>query len=397
MRHLLPLLGLFLVAFPLAADEPAIPSAEHGLTAVPGVRVGHHVLAARPTGCTVIVAPEGTVGAVDVRGGAPGSRELALLAPWNLVQHVDAVVLAGGSAFGLDAASGTVRWLEEKGWGYDAGVARVPIVPAAILFDLAVRTEGGDASIRPGPECGYRAAAAASGEPVAEGNVGAGAGATVGKLAGMDRAMKGGLGSHAIVIHARHEPSKEDDAGDDEPLVVAALAAVNALGDVIDPATGEVVAGARTAEGDALADARRLLLAGAAQRNPERTPEGGAAKALENTTLENTTLVVVATNARLDKTAAYKVAQMAHDGLARAISPVHTPFDGDTVFVLATGSRAAAVETSDLLRLGALAAEATARAVVRGVRAAEGLPGLPAASDLSPGALSREAPSAERP
>lgn len=378
MRHLPTLLALLLVAFPLAADEPAIPSADHGLTAVPGVRVGHHVLEERPTGCTVIVAPEGTVGAVDVRGGAPGSRELALLAPWNLVQHVDAVVLAGGSAFGLDAAAGTVRWLEEQGRGYDAGVARVPIVPAAILFDLPV----GNPSVRPGPECGYRAAASASTAPVAEGNAGAGAGATVGKLAGPGRAMKGGVGSHAIVIRDRGKEAEQDDTEEAEPLVVAALAAVNALGDVIDPATGEIVAGTRTVSGDAPADARRMLLRGAVERS---LPEGSAGDSAGDRTpgfLQNTTLVVVATNARLDKTSAHKVAQMAHDGLARAISPVHTPFDGDTVFVLATGSRDVALETRDLLRIGALAAEATARSIVRAVRAAEGLPGLPSASDL---------------
>lgn len=352
------LLALLLGGPPARAEEPAAAATDKGLTAVPRILVGHAEMAGRPTGCTVVrlVAaagrPPSAVAAVDVRGGAPGSRETELLAPENLVQEVHALVLAGGSAFGLDAASGTVRWLEEHGIGFDVGVAKVPIVPAAILFDLPV---GGDPKIRPDAGCGYRAAAAANDGPVAEGNVGAGAGATVGKLRGMEHAMKGGLGSASLQV---------DDRG--EPLVVAALAAVNSFGDVLDPATGRVLAGVRGDAGE-LADARRLLRG--------LPPSAGFPAA----TGRNTTLVIVATNARLSKAQAQKLAQMAQDGLARSISPVHTPYDGDTVFALATGDRAA---EADLLRLGALAAEMVSEAIGRAVEAARSLPGLPARRDL---------------
>jgi L-aminopeptidase/D-esterase-like protein len=318
-----------------------------GLTAVPGIKVGHFTLPERPTGCTVVLTEAGVVAGVDVRGAAPGTRETDLLAPVNTVDKVHAIVLAGGSAFGLDAASGVVRFLDERRIGFETGVARVPIVPAAILFDLGI----GDARIRPTADCGYRAASAAGSGPVAEGSVGAGAGATLGKLAGAERAMKGGVGTAAIALP--------------DGLVVAALAAVNAVGDVIDPATGRVVAGVRTADGKGLADVRTML-------------RGGTLKSISRPG-QNTTLVVVATNARLSKTEATKVAQMAHDGLARTISPAHTPFDGDTVFALAT---AAHPGPSDLVTLGSLAAEVVADAVLRAVRTARGLPGYPSASEL---------------
>ena len=331
-------------AAPGAAD--ARPS--KGLTEVEGLEVGHHTLAERPTGCTVVLAEKGAVGGVDVRGGAPGTRETDLLDPVNTVQQVHAVVLAGGSAFGLDAASGVVRYLEERGIGYRTRAARVPIVPAAILFDLGV---GDNPKIRPGPECGYAAARAATDGPVAEGNVGAGAGATVGKFAGPGRAMKAGIGSAAIRLP--------------DGLVVAALVAVNAVGDIVDPATGRVIAGARTPDGKGLADARRLLREGR-RREPARPGE-------------HTTIGVVATNARLTKAQATRMAQMAHDGLARAISPVHLPSDGDTIFALATGARAGDV---DLALVGALAAEAMADAVVRAATQAAGIPGYPSARDL---------------
>lgn len=320
-----------------------------GLTAVAGIKVGHHTLAERPTGCTVVLAEAGAVAGVDVRGAAPGTRETDLLHPLNLVEKVHAVLLAGGSAFGLDAASGVMRYLEERGIGFPSDYGVVPIVPAAILFDLGV----GDPRVRPGADCGYRAAAAASPGPVPEGSVGAGAGATVGKLLGMARAMKGGVGSAALTLPGG--------------LTVAALVAVNALGDVIDPATGKVIAGVRTADGLGLADARLLLRAGATQK-----PPFGA----------STTIGVVATNARLTKTQATKVAQMAHDGLARSIAPVHTLADGDAIFALATGALAG---DADVSTVGALAADAVAAAVVRAVREAKGLPGLPAAGDLGPG------------
>jgi L-aminopeptidase/D-esterase-like protein len=332
----------------ITADDT---SPRPGLTAVAGLKVGHYTLRERPTGCTVILAPKGAVAGVDVRGGAPGTRETDLLDPVNTVQQVHAIVLSGGSAYGLDAASGAMRWLEEKGIGFETRSGLVPIVPAAILFDLGV----GDGKVRPTAECGYKAAASATDGPVAEGNVGAGAGATVGKLLGPGRAMKGGLGSAAITLP--------------DGLVVAALMAVNAVGDIVDPKTGRIVAGVRTADGNALADARALLRSGALSA-PRESPLTG----------QNTTIGVVATNAKLTKTQATKVAQMAHDGLARAISPVHTPDDGDVVFALATGSM---LGEADVGVIGSLAAEVVADAIVRAVKAAKGLPGYPSAADLA--------------
>jgi L-aminopeptidase/D-esterase-like protein len=316
------------------------------LTAVGGLAVGHFTLSARPTGCTVILAEPAAVAAVDVRGAAPGTRETDLLNPLNTVDRVNAIVLAGGSAFGLDAATGAVRWLEEHGRGFDVGVAHVPIVPAAILFDLGI----GDAHLRPDADCGYRAAAAATAGPVAEGNVGAGAGATVGKAFGLSRAMKSGIGSAAIRMP--------------DGLVVSAVVAVNAFGDVVDPETGRTVAGVRTEDGKALADVRTLLRKGLV----------GATRPAAHTTL-----AVIATNAQLTKTQAAKVAQMAHDGFARAIVPVHTPVDGDTAFAVATGTLG---RPGDVLLIGSLAADVTAQAIVRAAREATGLPSLPAARDL---------------
>ena len=324
-----------------------------GLTAVSGLEVGHHTDARRPTGCTVVLAREGAVAGVDVRGSSPGTRETALLDPVNAIDRVHAVVLAGGSAFGLDAAGGAMRWLDERGIGAAIGPAlRVPIVPAAILFDLWV----GDASIRPDAASGYAACEAASSGPIAEGNVGAGAGATVGKLFGIERAMRGGLGTASVVAGG---------------VTVAALVAVNAIGDVVDPASGRVVAGARTADGSALADTMAALRRGEV---PARLQAGAA-----------TTIAVIATDAVLSKAEATKVAQMAHDGLARSINPVHTMGDGDVVFSLATGTsgRPAAATL-----VGALAADVLAEAVLRAVRAAAslhgaGLPDLPAAADFA--------------
>jgi L-aminopeptidase/D-esterase-like protein len=352
---------LLLASAPGAAVAAEPQAAVTGLTAVDGVKVGHHTLGERPTGCTVVLVEGGAVAGVDVRGGAPGTRETDLLDPKNLVQAVHAVVLAGGSAFGLDAASGAVRYLEERRVGYDADGVKVPIVPAAILIDLWV---GDDPAIRPGADCGYKAARAATPGPVAEGNVGAGAGATVGKLAGLlqghgrTRAMKAGIGSAALRMP--------------DGLVVAALTAVNAAGDVVDPASGRVIAGARSPDGRGLVDTRALLRSGALL-GAVRTAPGSAG---------NTTLGVVATNARLTKAQASKLGQMAHDGIARAISPAHTPWDGDTVFALATGERAPLVDDAQLGVIGALAAEALADAILRAVQEAEGLPGIPALRDL---------------
>ncbi|MCL7927026.1 MAG: P1 family peptidase [marine benthic group bacterium] len=345
----------FLTAFALlpgAGSLSAQDTTVMSITDVPGIRVGHHTLAERPTGCTVVLAPAGATAGVDVRGGAPGTRETALLDPVNTVSQVHAVVLSGGSAFGLDAASGATSWLEEQGIGYEAGGFDVPIVVAAILFDLGV----GDGSLRPGAECGYEAARGAVAAAPAEGNVGAGAGATVGKLRGMERAMKGGIGSASV-------------RGSDG-LVVGALIAANPLGDVIDPATGDVIAGVRTEDGTGLADARRLL----------SSESGGGARDGHS----NTVIGVIATNAVLTKSEATMVARMAHDGLARAVWPAHTPWDGDTLFVLSTGdaSDAAVGHRADLTEVGALAADVVTEAILRAVRAAESLPGLPAAGDL---------------
>jgi L-aminopeptidase/D-esterase-like protein len=321
-----------------------------GLTAVEGLKVGHHTMPGRPTGCTVVLAERGAVASVDVRGGAPATRETDLLRPENLVQEVHAIVLSGGSAYGLDSATGVMRYLEERGIGYKTRSAVVPIVPGASLIDLSF---GGDPKIRPDASCGYRAAQAATTGPVREGNVGAGAGATVGKLLmDMSRAMKAGVGSSSIATP--------------NGLVVSALVAVNAFGDIIDPATGAVVAGVRTADGRGLADARRLLREG-----PPNAPAPGVR--------DNTTIGIVATNARLSKSQAFKVAQMSHDGYARAIAPAHTPYDGDTIFALATGGWTG---EPDLALIGSLAADVIATAVVRAATQADSLGGLPSAKDL---------------
>ena len=334
-----------------SSTEGAPDQTARGLTAVAGVEVGHHTLSVRPTGCTVVLVTGGATGGVDVRGGAPATRETDLLRPENLVQEVHAVVLSGGSAFGLDSAGGVMRYLEEKGIGFPVRGTVVPIVVGASLLDLGI---GGNQ--KPDADCGYRAAKAASGGPIAEGNVGAGAGATVGKSRGLEHAMKGGLGTAEIRVEGG--------------LVVAALVAVNAAGDVIDRHTGEVVAGVRGENGELL-DARRLLRSGAwPRRSPSQEPAEARA---------NTTLAVVATNARLTKAQATKVAQMAQDGLARSIFPAHTPGDGDTVFVLATGDLES---EADVAQVGALAAEAVSDAIVRAVLAAESIDGYPAASDL---------------
>ena len=316
-----------------------------------GVRVGHFTDTRRPTGCTVVLLPEGTVGGVDVRGAAPGTRETELLSPLNSVEHVHALLLAGGSAFGLDAAGGVMRWLDERGIGIHVGAARVPIVPAAILFDLWV----GDASIRPDGVAGYAACDAATAQAVIEGSIGAGAGASVGKLFGIGRAMRGGLGSASVTVGG---------------ITVSALVAVNAIGDVIDPGTGRVIAGARTADGNALIGTMAALCKG---EWPTALQPGQA-----------TTLGVIATDALLTKAQTNKVAQMAHDGFARAINPVHTATDGDTVFAVATGGSGL---VGHVTLVGALAAEVMATAIVRAVRAATalhsaGLPDLPSAADF---------------
>lgn len=349
-RQFATAIGLVAAALPGWAPGLARAAPMGGaITDVAGVRVGHFTDTRRPTGCTVILTTEGAVAGVDVRGAAPGTRETDLLEPGNLVERVHAILLSGGSAFGLDAAGGVVRWLEEQGVGYPAGPVRVPIVPAAILFDLGV----GDPAIRPDAAAGYAACAAASGSAPAEGSVGAGAGATVGKLFGMARAMKGGIGSASLRIGG---------------VTVGAIVAVNAVGDVIDPATGALVAGARTAAGGRGPGAVDAILRG------ELPPALQAGMA--------TTIGVIATDAVLTKPQARKLAQQGHDGLARTIEPSHTMWDGDTLFAVATGRSGL---PGNMMVLGLMAARVTAAAVLRAVLAAKGVggPGLPTVPGVS--------------
>ena len=314
------------------SSEMIVNSSQGSIVDVPGLRVGHYTLSERLTGCSVVLAPDGAVGAVDVRGAAPGTRETDLLDPANLVDKVHAVLLSGGSAFGLDAATGVVHWLDEQGIGFETGYGRVPIVPAAVLFDLPVVREGDNPKARPNAEAGYAACEAASTAPPAAGNVGAGAGACVGKLFGLNRCMKGGIGNASVRVG---------------PWVVGALVACNAVGDVIDPGTGQILAGARTADGQQLLDTQSAFLKGERGNRP-----------LPGT---NTTIGVVATNAMLSKAQAKRLAMSAHDGLARSIRPAHTTLDGDTLFALATGTE---TSTPDLMLLTVMAAEATALATV---------------------------------
>ena len=303
---------------------------QNSITDVPGIEVGHAQDDEALTGCTVILCRKGAAAGVDVRGGAPGTRETDLLNPINLVEKVHAIVLAGGSAYGLDAATGVMRYLEENRIGLNTGPARVPIVPAAILYDLNT----GRADIRPDSAMGYRAAASASSTNSAEGNVGAGTGASLGKMRGMKYAMKSGLGTASIKF------------GD---VIIGAIVAANPVGDVVDPKTGLLVAGMR-------ASSTLAWMKNGQTRSAIRS---------------NTVIGVIATNAKLTKAQATKVAQMAQDGLARAIRPAHTMFDGDTLFALSTGSVKADVST-----VGAFAAEVMADAIVRAVRAAKPAGGL---------------------
>src|SRR5436189_982594 len=307
------------------------------ITDIPGIRVGHDTNLEAGTGCTVIICATPAVGGIDVRGGAPATRETDLLRPLNMVEGVHAILLTGGSAFGLDAASGVMRYLAERNIGFDVGVAKVPIVPAAAIFDLGF----GSASVRPDADAGYRACVQATSDPVAQGNIGAGTGATVGKLLGPGFMMKGGLGSASTRM--------------DDGTLVGAIVVVNALGDVIDPQTQQVIAGTRNPLGGFIAS------------NP----------------LGNTTIAVIATSAYLPKGATNKVAQMAHDGIAQVIRPAHTMFDGDTVFALALGTvsqpKEAATTASQVSMIGATAAATLARAILNAVRNARALHGVPAA------------------
>ena len=329
---------------PLTREKP-----QGSITDVGGLRVGHFTDSRRPTGCTVVLFEPGAVAGVDVRGSQPGTRETDLLNPINTVERINALVLSGGSAFGLDTASGVMRYLDELKIGYRVGSIVVPIVPAAILFDLGV----GDPKIRPGEQAGYAACQAASSSVPREGNVGAGAGATVGKMFGMKAAMKSGIGTASLAIGS-------------SGLIVGAIVAVNAVGDVRHHETNKILAGARAPDGQSFLDTMAQMLAGTTL---VKAKQGG-----------NSTIGIVATNAALSKAEATKVAQMAHDGLARTINPIHTAFDGDTIFAAATGSAAARADASTI---GAVAAEAMALAVNRAVLTASGLPGLPAHRDLA--------------
>ena len=324
------------------ASEPS----SGGISDVQGIKVGHFTDTRRPTGCTVLIFEKGATAGVDVRGSAPGTRETDLLNPINTVEQVHAITLSGGSAYGLDAASGVMHFLEEHGIGLHVGQNLVPIVPAAVIFDLPV----GDGKIRPTADSGYKACQAATTGKVQEGNVGAGAGATIGKMFGMKSAMKSGLGTASLRV---------GNTG----IIVAALAVVNAVGDVVDPATGKIIAGARKPDGSGFMDTMA------------RMREGHSVELVGG----NTTLGVVATNVAFTKTQAAKIAQLAHDGLARTIYPVHTPSDGDTIFAVATGALTTKASHG---AIGALAADVMAQAVLRAVRAARGIPGLPAIADL---------------
>ena len=318
-----------------------------GITDIAGIKVGHHTLKQRLTGCTAILVEEGAVAGVDVRGFAPGTRETDLLDPTNTVQEIQGISLAGGSAFGLDAASGVVRYLEERGRGFRVGELRIPIVPATILFDLQI---GDRPKIRPDSNCGYQAALAATSGQVSEGNVGAGAGATVGKLLGIERAMKSGVGTYSVTL--------------DSGVTVGAIVAVNAVGSVVDPRTGNVIAGIRSEDGKELLDPKEIL-----QQLGTSSINFG----------ENTTIGVVATNASLDAVQVTQMARMAQSGLARSIVPAHTPLDGDTLFSVATGE----LDSGDVTEIGSLAAEVTSQAIIRAVTSAEGILFYPGVGDLT--------------
>ncbi len=323
----------------------------NAITDVPGIEIGQAQDNEALTGCTVVLCRKGAVAGVDVRGSAPGTRETDLLDPINLVEKVHAIVLAGGSAFGLDAASGVMRYLDEHGIGFETGAGKVPIVPAAILFDLNL----GNGAVRPDAEMGYRAASSATSDVPAEGNVGAGAGASVGKIFGLKSAMKAGLGTASMNVSG---------------LLVGAIVAVNAFGDVVDPKNGQILAGARSTNLGPL----KLGQDGYFGDTLEIMKTFIGRTVLSFATKVNTVIGVVATNARLTKPEATKVAQMAQNGVARTIRPAHTMLDGDTIFALATGEKKA-----DPSIVGAFAAEVMAQAILRAVQKAApagGLPGL---------------------
>ena len=326
------------------------------LTAIAGLEGGHYTDRANATGCTAILCRTGAVAGVEVRGGSPGTRETDLLQPMRRVERVHGLLLSGGSAFGLDAAAGVVRYLEEQGIGLRVGPALVPIVSAAILFDLGLIT----AAVRPDAAAGYAAALAAGPGPLAEGSVGAGTGATVGKALGLERAVKAGIGSAALTLPGN--------------IAVAALVAVNAYGDVFDHRTGQILAGPRRESGPGFVRTIDWLTGKESDDNRDSVDDAGP--------LSNTTIGVVATDAGLTKEEANFLARISHDGLALTIRPCHTMRDGDTMFALATGQPQTAASV-DLTVLGAAAVEVTAQAVLRAVTMADGLGGIPAIRELA--------------
>jgi L-aminopeptidase/D-esterase-like protein len=324
----------------------------NAITEVPGIKVGHASNFKALTGCTVILCEEGAIGAVDIRGTAAGTRQMDPLTPLHLVDKIQALLLAGGSAFGLDAAGGVMAYLEERRKGVDVGETRIPHVPTAVIFDFGI----GDFRVRPDREMGYQACLNAS-RKVAEGSVGVGTGATVGKLFGIERAMKGGVGTSSI-----HGP---------KGLIVGALVVVNAFGDVLDPTSNHILAGARTSKASfQMADSSKWMKRGVARKR------FGAITPPDSNAF-NTTLGVVATNANFTKKELRQVAQISHSGLAKVISPLHTTFDGDLIFVLSCGKKKADVNT-----VGLLVEEALIESVKRAVTKAEGWGILPACRDI---------------
>ena len=314
-------------------------------TDIDEIKLGHEQDLENLTGCTVLLCESGAVAGVDVRGGAPGTRETDLLNPMNLIDKIHAILLSGGSAFGLDAAGGVMQYLEEKDIGFDVGVAKVPIVTGAVLFDLAV----GNPKIRPDKDMGYRACINANKQTCPEGNIGAGTGATVGKFLGLEYAMKGGLGCYALQV------------GD---LKVGAVVAVNAFGDVINPKTGEIIAGTLNADKTSFANTSKSFLS-LIDKNQHNLLTG------------NTTIGIIATNAKINKSQANKIASMTHDAYARTIRPVHTMADGDTIFALGTGK-----VTADINVIGVLANEVMEMAILRAIKSANSVLGIKAYEDI---------------
>jgi L-aminopeptidase/D-esterase-like protein len=314
---------------------------------IEGIQIGHAQNFDAATGCSVVICEAGASVGVDVRGGAPGTRETDLLNPVNLIQKVHAVILAGGSAFGLDAAAGVMRYLEERAIGFDVQVTRVPIVCGAVLFDLTI----GDWRIRPDKDMGYQACVNAGSDVCIQGSIGAGTGATVGKILGMERAMKSGMGCHAL------------QSGD---LKVGALVAVNCLGDILDPLTGKKLAGPLNEDMQTLADTEEIMIQTCSEK--------------KNLFSGNTTIGIVATNAVFTKTQATKLASMAQNGYARTMRPAHSMFDGDAIFAMSTG-----IVEADLSVVGLLAARVMERAVIAAVTNAGSLCGIRSYKDLNSG------------